>query len=138
MATRPAQVRRTNAAEVAVRPSTGSGTVRLDPLRVKIAVVADALGSQAEAARYLGVARSQPGKWLNGEERPNSYARRLIQDFEYVWDRLTDERSAQSAHIWLQSANSFLGGADPLTWLRTRGVEDVIAAVDAEEAGSYA
>lgn len=55
-----------------------------------------------------------------------------------MWDRLTDERSVESAHIWLRSGNSFLCGADPLTWLRTRGSEEVVAAIDAEEAGSYA
>lgn len=126
---------------VTVRRSTGSGTgsaVDIEPLRVKIAVVTGALGSNASAAEFLGVARSQPGKWLAGEERPNPRARRLIQDLDYVWDRITDDRSPEAAHIWLRSANAFLRGATPLTWLKTRGPDDVIAAIDAEEAGSYA
>lgn len=112
--------------------------VEVDPLRVKIAVVTDAFGSYAKTAEFLGVARSQPGKWLAGEERPNPRARRLIQDFEYVWDRLTDDRPRASADIWLRSANAFLNGATPLTWLKTRGPDEVIAAIDAGEAGSYA
>ncbi len=131
---------------VKVRPSSTleqgadgrQAPVDVDPLRVKVAVMTEALGSHAKAAEFLGVARSQPGKWLAGEERPSSRSRRLIQDFEYVWDRLTDDRAPEAAHIWLGSANAFLNGSTPITWMRTRGPEDVIAAIDAEESGSYA
>lgn len=117
---------------------TAAGPVEIEPLLVKITVLADALGSKSRAAEYLGVARSQPGKWLSGQERPNPRARRLIQDFDYVWDRLTDERSADVATLWLHSPNSFLNGATPITWLRQRGAEAVVGAIDAEEAGSFA
>ncbi len=130
---------------VKVHPSSGaaqgaggrSEVVDVDPLRVKVAVLAGALGSNAKAAEFLGVARSQPGKWLAGEERPSARSRRLIQDFEYVWDRLTDDRPPEAAHIWLSSANAFLNGSTPITWMKARGPEDVIAAIDAEESGSY-
>src|SRR5690349_12728276 len=110
----------------------------VDPLRVKIAVVTEAFGSKAKMAEYLGVSRGQPGKWMAGVERPHEAARRQIRDFEYVWDRLTDERTPAVAQIWLNSANAFLGGATPLTWLKTRGPKEVVAAIDAEESGSYA
>ena len=112
--------------------------VEVDPLQMKIAVLTEALGSKARAAEFLGVARSQPGKWLAGKERPNPRARRLIQDFEYVWDRLTGDRAPEVAHVWLRSANGHLNGATPLAWLRMRGPDGLIAAIDAEEAGSYA
>jgi hypothetical protein len=121
-----------------VEGMNGRAAVEVDPLRVKVAVVAAALGSNAKAAAFLGVARSQPGRWLAGEERPNARSRRLIQDFDYVWDRLTDDRTPEAAHVWLGSANAFLNGATPITWMKARGPEDVIAAIDAEEAGSYA
>lgn len=136
------QPSKTGAAKsVTVLRSTRAGKaspVDVDPLLVKIAVVTDALGSQSKTAEFLGVARSQPGKWLAGQERPNPRARRLIQDLEYVWDRITDDRSRDAAHVWLGSANAFLDGATPLTWLKARGPDDVIAAIDAEEAGSFA
>lgn len=109
-----------------------------DPFALKIEVMSDALGSKSKAAEYLGVSRGQPGKWLSGAERPNPRARRRIRDFEYVWGRITDDRTPAAAQIWLDSANAFLNGATPLSWLRTRGPRDVIAALDAEEAGSYA
>lgn len=119
-------------------PGKPTKTIEVDPLRVKIAIVTEALGSKSRAAEYLGVARSQPGKWLAGEERPNPRARRLIQDFDYVWGRLTDERSQEVAELWLSSPNAFLSGATPISWMRSRGAEDVVGAIDAEEAGSFA
>lgn len=109
-----------------------------DALRVKIAAVVNALGSKTKLAEYLGVARSQPGKWLSGAERPNADARRRIKDLEYVWDRLTDDQPAEVARIWLNSPNSFLDRVTPLTWVARRGPEDVIGAFNAFEAGSYA
>ncbi|WP_223695225.1 antitoxin Xre/MbcA/ParS toxin-binding domain-containing protein [Leifsonia poae] len=39
---------------------------------------------------------------------------------------------------WLTSANSFLDGATPMDVLRLRGSRDVVDALDAEQAGSYA
>lgn len=130
-------------APVLVRPA-GSGEdgrdveeVAVDPLRVKIATVTELFGTHTRAAEFLGVARSQPGRWLRGRESPNPRARRLIRDLDYVWGRLTDDRPAEVATIWLHSPNAFLDGVAPIDWLRTRGPEDVVGALDAEEAGSY-
>lgn len=127
-----------NGVSVLVDGGDERSAVALDPLQVKVATMAHALGSKTRAAEYLGVSKSQPGKWLSGQESPNPDARRLIQDFDYVWSRLTDERSPHASAVWLESPNAFLSGATPLVWLRTRGPVDVVAAVDAEEAGSYA
>ncbi len=113
------------------------GGVTVDPLRVKVANLIDALGSKSKVAEFLDVSRSQPGKWLSGEETPNPRARRLIYDLDYVWTRLTDARTAKVARIWLMSPNGFLGGALPMVWLRTRGPEAVVGAINGEDAGSY-
>ena len=119
-------------------PNSRRSAVAVDPFRVKVAVIAEAFGSKAKAAEFLGVARSQPGKWLSGIERPGPRARRKIQDFDYVWDRLVDERTHAAARIWLESPNAFLNGSTPLSWLKLRGAEQVVSAIDAEESGSYA
>lgn len=119
-------------------PGKPAKKIEVDPLRVKIAIITEALGSKARAAEYLGVARGQPGKWLAGEKRPNPRVRRLIQDFDYVWGRLIDEWSPEVAELWLGSPNAFLNGTTPINWMRARGAEDVVGAIDAKEAGSFA
>lgn len=110
----------------------------VDPIAVKVASMVDALGSQATVAKRLGVSRGQPGRWMTGAERPSRAVHRRITDFDYVWDRLTAVRSPEVAHIWLDSPNAFLGGASPSTWLSQHGTAEVVAALDAEEAGSFA
>lgn len=111
---------------------------RAERLRHKVESLTEAFGSKSAAAEFLGVTRGQPGKWMSGAERPSPDVERLILDFDYVWDRLTAVRSARSATVWLQSANSFLGGARPLDAIRFRGPEPVISALDSAEAGSFA
>lgn len=106
--------------------------------RVKIAAAIRALGGKSKLAEYLGVARSQPGKWLSGAERPNPDARRTILDLDYVWARLTDDQPADVARIWLDSPNGFLDRVTPLMWMQRRGPADVIGAFNAHEAGSFA
>jgi uncharacterized protein (DUF2384 family) len=122
----------------AIRPVAKAGGKRsVDFIAVKVARVRDVFGSDARLAQYLDVARSQPGRWIRGTERPHPGAARRIKDFEYVWDRASDEMDPQDARIWLESANPHLGGATPLMVLDTRGPAEVIAALDAEAAGSY-
>ena len=116
----------------------GSHARRVDPMRVKVARIRDVMGSSARLAAFLNVARSQPGRWIQGVEHPNPAAARRIKDFEYVWDRASDEMHLDVARIWLESPNAHLGGATPLAVLETRGPAEVIAALDAEAAGSFA
>lgn len=95
-------------------------------------------GSHTGLAEYLGVARTQPGRWLKGAERPTPDTFRLIMDLDWLWGRLTMEMNEETARIWLRSANAFLGGAAPLNWLKMHGPSRVIGAFDSAEAGSYA
>lgn len=112
-------------------------TPKVRPISVKVAHVREFFGSNAKIAEFLSVARSQPGRWITGKEVPNPDAARRIKDFEYVWDRATDEMERADARIWLESANPLLGGATPLAVLESRGPAEVIGALDAEVAGSY-
>lgn len=118
--------------------SERNGCFDVDPLLAKVQAMIDALGSRSAAADHLGVARNQPGRWLNGTEAiPRDVARRLC-DFDWVRARRTSEISATDARIWLRSPNTFLNATEPLTWLRHSRPEQVIRAVDGEAAGAYA
>jgi hypothetical protein len=41
------------------------------------------------------------------------------------------------AEVWLTSPNAHLGGATPISVVRTRGPEEVLATLDAARAGAY-
>ena len=95
-------------------------------------------GSKSALADYLGVARTQPGRWIKGAENPSARAGRLLADADYVWGRATASMGEEAARIWLNSSSAFLHGATPLSWLKQHGPAEVIGALDATEAGSYA
>jgi len=104
----------------------------------KVSSGVELFGTKTGLAGYLGVAKTQPGRWISGAEVPTAGTARLVKDLDYVWDRITTDMGAEAAGIWLRSANPFLGGSVPLDWLKTHGPAQVIAAFDAGEAGSFA
>jgi|GEM_PF-3457950 len=114
---------------------TGAGRVHLAPIKVTSGV--ELFGTKSEFAQYLGVAKTQPGRWMSGAESPTSVTARLVLDIDYVWDRITADMAEEAAGIWLRSPNSYLGGAVPLEWIKANGPARVIEAFDAREAGSY-
>lgn len=120
------------------RDEPGDARFVLDPLQMKVARAASFLGGKAELARYVGVSRSQPGRWMEASEFPSPESRRLVQDLEYVVSRLEGLWEERTARTWLGSPNAFLDGARPMDVLRDEGPAPVIAALDAAAAGSYA
>jgi uncharacterized protein (DUF2384 family) len=98
----------------------------------------DLVGSKADVARLLGVARTQPGQWMAGEEAPSAESWQRLSDLEYVMSRVAAVWHPSIARDWMTAPNAFLDGARPIDVLRMRGPTEVIAAVNAEAAGSYA
>ena len=115
------------------RPRNGLRVVSAD----KVASGVEMLGTKTALANYLGVSKTQPGRWLGGAEIPKPATTRLVKDLDYVWDRITTDMGPEAAKVWLQSPNGFLNGSTPLDWLKRLGPAQVISAFDAAEAGSY-
>lgn len=107
----------------------------LAPLRVSYLV--DAFGGAAQLARIIGVNRSQPSRWISGEERPGGRTAPLIIDLEHVVSRARLVWGDPAATTWLESANSYLAGARPLDVLLSEGPGRVLDALDAVAAGSF-
>lgn len=107
----------------------------LAPLRVSYLV--DAVGGAAQLARIIGVNRSQPSRWISGEERPGGRSAPLIIDLEHVVSRARLVWGDPAATTWLESTNSYLGGARPLDVLLSEGPGRVLDALDAVTAGSF-
>lgn len=106
--------------------------------QVKTEHVIERVGGPTAAARLIGVAKSQPSRWARGREAPSARSRRRILDLDYVFSRLEDLYEPEVAARWLESPNSFLGGARPMDVLLQDGPAPVIEAIDATIAGSYA
>ena len=100
--------------------------------------VAAALGSKAQLASMLEVSPSQPTRWIDGSESPNSENARVIVDLDHVIARAGLLWKPTVIGAWLNGSNAFLDGARPIDVLRTTGSAPVIDALDQELAGGYA
>ncbi|MGI8575193.1 MAG: antitoxin Xre/MbcA/ParS toxin-binding domain-containing protein [Egibacteraceae bacterium] len=107
-------------------------------LQAKAANVVQHFGGATSVARMLRVARSQPGRWVRGTEQPSARSTRHLVDLDYVVSRLAQLYEPATATTWIASPNAFLNGARPIDVLLTEGPAEVIAAIDASVAGSFA
>ena len=105
--------------------------------RTKLEAVARDLGSQARVARALGVSPSRVSRWLRTEE-PDAENRRKLEGVEFVLSRLLGIYQRETAISWLQGINPQLGDRRPIDLLAAGRITDVLQAIDADEAESYA
>lgn len=120
------------------RPAARTPSVASIVLADRASTVAAALGSKAQLAALLEVSPSQPTRWIDGSESPNSENARLIVDLDHVIARAGLLWKPTVIGAWLNGSNAFLDGARPIDVLRTTGSVPVIDALDQELAGGYA
>jgi uncharacterized protein (DUF2384 family) len=109
-----------------------------DPLSAsRVRYLVDIVGG-AQLAAFVGVNRSQPSRWMKGEERPGPAAAPMLIDLEHVIARARLVWGDTAATTWLESANSYLDGARPIDVLQISGPAPVLEALDAETWGGAA
>jgi transcriptional regulator with XRE-family HTH domain len=106
-------------------------------VREKLRAVTKDLGSQARVARALGVSPSRVSRWLRTEE-PDPENRRRVEGLEFVLARLLSFLHPDTAVKWLTGSNPFLNDFQPIDYLARGRVTEVMGAIDAFQAGSFA
>lgn len=114
-----------------------AGRVALISIEMLIRSLAHELGSQAEVARIIGVNPSRVSRWLKGE-RPDADSLRQLEGIEFAMRRLLHVFERGTAIKWLHGSNAHLRHARPIDLLMMGRVTEVIDAIDASDAGSYA
>ena len=117
---------------------SGTAAARLPFAQERTEFLISAIGSGTALAEVLGVARSQPTRWRQGQESPSPETARALIDLDHVMARALMLFPQPVALDWLTSANSYLDDARPIDVLRGRGAADVIDALDATMAGAFA
>jgi transcriptional regulator with XRE-family HTH domain len=102
----------------------------------KVQALADDLGSQRRLADLLGVSPAQIGRWLRGGGVDPDNAER-VDALEHVIASLLRLYGADAAEAWLVGLNPHLG-ARPIDLIRAGRASDVLRAIAAERAGSFA
>jgi transcriptional regulator with XRE-family HTH domain len=106
-------------------------------VRDKLQAVTRDLGSQARVARLLGVSPSRVSRWLRAEQ-PDPENRRKLEGVEFVLGRLLELYERDAALDWLQGINAHLGDRRPMDLLAAGRTAEVLQAIQADEAGSFA
>ncbi len=101
------------------------------------ALVVD-LGSRSEVARALDVDRSQVTRWLDRAQDPGPANLRKVEGIELALARLLRLYERDDALRWLEGFNAHLGGRRPIDLLARGRLGEVLDAIDADEAGTFA
>jgi hypothetical protein len=103
----------------------------------KIEALRDDFGSGAAVADLLGVSRSRVTRWLKGEGIDPLNAER-VDLLELVWSNLGRIYDTDAAREWLLGINPNLGDRRPIDLIRAGRAEELMRAIRAERADSFA
>lgn len=103
----------------------------------KVEALRDDFRSSARLADLLGVNRSQVTRWLRGAGIDPLNAEK-IDLLEMVWANLLRLYEPDAAFDWLMGLNPQLGDRRPIDLIRTGKTEELMRAIRADRAGSFA
>ncbi len=114
-------------------------TVTLVPIAtaVKIEALKRDLRSGSAVADLLGVSRSRVTRWLQGAGIDPLNAER-VDLLELVWSNLLRIYEPDAARAWLLGINPSLGDRRPVDLVRAGKAEELMRAIRAERADSFA
>jgi len=124
------------------RPSISRLVVRADARAAGYNDASHALGrlvkllGNNQLGALLGVAKSQPSRWLRGDPIAAENERRIL-DLDYVIARALRVIHADKIGDWLTYQVPTLGWARPIDVLATQGPEAVTYALDTIEEGAF-
>jgi transcriptional regulator with XRE-family HTH domain len=104
---------------------------------VKIQSLAEDLRTQSAVAELLGVSRSQVTRWLRGAGIDPLNAER-VDLLEFVLANLFRLYEPEAARAWLFGLNPHLGDRRPIDLVRMGRTEELLGAIRAERAESFA
>jgi uncharacterized protein (DUF2384 family) len=93
--------------------------------------------SAAQLADMLGVSRSQVTRWLRGAGIDPLNAEK-VDVLELVWSSLLRLYDKEAALAWLFGVNPTLGDRRPIDLVRAGRAEELLRAIRAERADSFA
>ena len=114
---------------------------RMSAVPVATAAKVEALSvdfrSQAALAEILGVSRSRVTRWLKGAGIDPLNAEK-VDLLELVWSNLLRVYEPEAARSWLWGVNPLLGDRRPIDLVRAGRAEELMRAIRAERADSFA
>lgn len=90
-----------------------------------------------DIANIVAVSPATVSRWSNGKATPDLRTQTVIAELRYVVDRLADFYTADETRLWLHAKHPMLKGERAIDLINIGRTEEVLAVIEALDAGAY-
>ncbi len=90
-----------------------------------------------DIANIVAVSPATVSRWSSGKTTPDLRTQTVIAELRYVVDRLADVYTPDETRLWLHSKHPMLKSARAIDLINAGRTEDVLAVIEALDAGAY-
>ena len=90
-----------------------------------------------DVANIVAVSPATVSRWFNGKATPDLKTQTVIAELRYVVDRLAEFYTPDEIRVWLHSSHPMLGNTRAIDLIKSGRTEDVLAVIEAVDAGAY-
>ncbi len=90
-----------------------------------------------DIANIVAVSPATVSRWSNGKATPDLRTQTVIAELRYVVDRLADFYTADETRLWLHAKHPMLKGERAIDLINSDRTEEVLAVIEALDAGAY-
>lgn len=90
-----------------------------------------------DIANIVAVSPATVSRWSNGKATPDLRTQTVIAELRYVVDRLADFYTPDETRLWLHTKHPMLKGERAIDLINRGRTEDVLAIIEALDAGAY-
>jgi transcriptional regulator with XRE-family HTH domain len=90
-----------------------------------------------DIANMVDVSPATVSRWTSGKATPDLRTQTVIAELRYVVDRLADFYTPEETRLWLHAGHPMLGGERAVDLINAGRTEEVLAIIEALDAGAY-
>ncbi len=90
-----------------------------------------------DIANIVAVSPATVSRWSSGKTTPDLRTQTVIAELRYVVDRLADFYTPDETRLWLHSKHPMLKSSRAIDFINEGRTEEVLAVIEALDAGAY-
>lgn len=90
-----------------------------------------------DIANIVAVSPATVSRWSSGKATPDLKTQTVIAELRYVVDRLSDFYTPEETRLWLHTGHPMLKGGRAIDLINGGHTEEVLAVIEALDAGAY-
>jgi transcriptional regulator with XRE-family HTH domain len=90
-----------------------------------------------DIANIVSVSPATVSRWSSGRAMPDLHTQTVMAELRYVVDRLADFYTPDETRLWLHARHPMLEGARAIDLIHEGRTKEVLAIIDALDAGAY-